>query len=326
MKIQSILFYKRYVIFVVSIALLLSFTGSAQAQEFEADIQGMTISSMKAQMLFLSSDELQGRFAGSEYHKIAGRYIESELLRSGFESVEREYFTNEKDITVKFMGGKEIAAGELNMMNIYAEIKGEDTTKSVVIGAHCDHLGDGDGEIYNGADDNASGVIAVLQIAAAFKRSGVKPACNVVFAFWDGEEIGLFGSNYYCEQLKDKPFEVLYYMNFDMIGRNSDESNPTTVSYIYTTAAKECRDWLEAAVQEYQLEIEPNYHASDDPVGGSDNTGFARLKIPIAWYHTGGHPDYHKVTDSYEKINYNKMVEIIRSAYIVAQRMVASAR
>lgn len=211
------------------------------------------------------------------------------------------------------------------MMNIYAEIKGEDTTKYVVVGAHRDHLGDGDGEIYNGADDNASGVIAVLQIAAAFKRNGVKPACNVVFAFWDGEEIGLFGSNYYCEQLKINKKDVIYYMNFDMIGRNSDEANPTTLSYIYTEAATECKDWLMEAIADYDLNLKPNYNAWDNPVGGSDNTGFARLGIPIAWYHTEGHPDYHQVTDSYEKINYPKMRDIISSAYLVVQQMVAAS-
>ena len=159
---------------------------------------------------------------------------------------------------------------------------------------------DGD-QIYNGADDNASGVSAVLQIARAFLASGQQPERNVIFAFWDGEEKGLLGSKYFVQTC---PFvsQIKGYLNFDMIGRNNKPEQPKHVVYFYTAAHPSFGDWLKKDIKKYGLQLEPDYRAWDNPVGGSDNGTFAKAGIPIIWYHTDGHPDYHQPSDHAVKL------------------------
>ena len=192
------------------------------------------------------------------------------------------------------------------------------------MGAHYDHLGydpmlDGD-KIYNGADDNASGVSAVLQIARAFLATGEQPERTVIFAFWDGEEKGLLGSKYFAQVYPDIK-KVKGYLNFDMIGRNMDESRPKHVAFMYTEATPAFGEWLKKDVKQYNLQLEPDYRPWDNPVGGSDNATFARLQIPIMWYHTNGHPDYHMPGDEAYKINWEKVVEISKASFLGAWKM-----
>ena len=171
-----------------------------------------------------------------------------------------------------------------------------------------DEVLDGD-KIYNGADDNASGVSAVLQIAKAFLASGEKPERTIIFALWDGEELGLLGSEYFMQTC---PFasEIKGYVNFDMIGRNNDEQKPKYVVYFYTEAHPQFGEWLKSDIKTYGLGLEPNYRPWDKPIGGSDNASFAKRDVPVIWYHTDGHPDYHQPSDHADKINWDKLVEI----------------
>ena len=208
---------------------------------------------------------------------------------------------------------------KLSLRNVLAKIEGKNPNEYVIVGAHYDHLGldpllDGD-QIYNGADDNASGVAAVLQIARAFLATGVQPERTVIFAFWDGEEKGLLGSEYFvqsCSFVK----QIKGYLNFDMIGRNNDESKPRHVVYFYTEAHPVFGDWLKNDIKEYGLKLEPNYRPWDRPVGGSDNASFAERDIPVIWYHTDGHPDYHLPSDHADRINWEKTVDITKASFL----------
>ena len=207
----------------------------------------------------------------------------------------------------------------LQLANILGWIPGERTDEYVVIGAHFDHIGydptlAGD-QIYNGADDNASGVSAALQIARAFAASGKKPLRNVIFAFWDGEEKGLLGSKYFVQTC---PFvkQIKGYLNFDMIGRNNRPDKPQHVVYFYTEAHPAFGQWLKDAIREHGLKLEPDYRAWDRPIGGSDNGSFALQDIPIIWYHTDAHPDYHQPGDHAERINWEKLTDITRAAFL----------
>ena len=200
-------------------------------------------------------------------------------------------------------------------------IPGKKTDEYVVVGAHYDHVGkdltlEGD-QIYNGADDNASGTSAALQIAKAFVESGVQPERNVIIAFWDGEELGELGSKYFVQTC---PFigQVKGYLNFDMIGRNNKPDHPSYVVYFYTQAHPAFEQWLRGDIQKYHFNLDPNYRAWDKPIGGSDNGSFAVKDIPIIWYHTDGHPDYHQPGDEASKINYPKVVDITRAAFLNA--------
>ena len=163
-------------------------------------------------------------------------------------------------------------------------IPGKNVNEYAIVGAHFDHLGidpalDGD-QIYNGADDNASGVSAVLQIAKAFIASGKQPERNIIFAFWDGEEKGLLGSKFFVQTC---PFisQVKGYLNFDMIGRNNKPQQPMHVVYFYTEANAAFGKWLKEDIKKYNLRLEPDYRPWDKPIGGSDNGSFAKAGVPI---------------------------------------------
>lgn len=281
---------------------------------------------------FLASDELEGREAGFQGGRIAAEYIVSNLKTMGIVPLNESYYqpfeayNKERQKRGRFQVHpdsiaklKEGVHQKLSMRNILGKIEGKNPNEYVIIGAHYDHLGfdpmlDGD-QIYNGADDNASGVSAVLQVARAFLASGQQPERTVIFAFWDGEEKGLLGSEYFvqnCSFLKD----IKGYLNYDMIGRNSNEAIPEQVDYFYTEANKAFGDWLKDDIKKYGLNLKPIYHAWDKPVGGSDNGSFAKREIPIIWYHTNGHPDYHMPSDHTEKINWDKIVDITKASFL----------
>ncbi len=283
---------------------------------------------------FLASDALRGREAGTQWGKIAGEYIVSNLKTLGVKPLYDSYYQpfeayrKERQKKGRYQVHPDSAAvlkqevhQKLSMNNILGVIEGRSTDEYVIIGAHYDHLGydpmiEGD-RIYNGADDNASGVSAVLQIAEAFTAAGRQPERTVIFAFWDGEEKGLLGSEYFTLAFKDMD-KVKAYINFDMIGRNADESNPRYFMYFYTEAHPVFGDWLKDSVKKYGLDLAPDYRAWDRPVGGSDNASFALRDIPVIWYHTAGHPDYHMPSDHTDRINWNKVVDITKASFISA--------
>lgn len=281
---------------------------------------------------FLASDELEGREAGFRGNRIAGEYIVSNLKPLGISPLFDSYYQSfdaynkERQKRGRFEVHPDSIAQlkqdvhqKLSMNNILGKIEGKNPNEFVIIGAHYDHLGvdpmlDGD-RIYNGADDNASGVSAVLQIAKAFMATGIQPERTVIFAFWDGEEKGLLGSKHFVQTFP-RIKEVKGYLNFDMIGRNNNEANPTQVVYFYTEAHPVFGDWLKNDIKKYNLNLKPDYRPWDKPVGGSDNASFALLEIPIIWYHTDGHPDYHMPGDHTDKINWNKLVDITKASFL----------
>lgn len=320
---------KRTGLFVASI--MLSTTLWAQSP-IEKGLNTINKENAEAYIGFLASDELEGREAGFQGGRIAGEYIVSNLKTMGIAPLGESYYqpfeayNKERQKRGRFQVHPDSIAQlkqgvhqKLSMRNILGKIEGKNPNEFVIIGAHYDHLGfdpmlDGD-QIYNGADDNASGVSAVLQVARAFLASGQQPERTVIFAFWDGEEKGLLGSEYFvqnCSFLKD----IKGYLNYDMIGRNSNEAVPEQVDYFYTEANKAFGDWLKNDIKTYNLNLKPIYHAWDKPVGGSDNGSFAKRNIPIIWYHTNGHPDYHMPSDHVEKINWDKIVDITKASFL----------
>lgn len=281
---------------------------------------------------FLASDELEGREAGFHGGRIAGEYIVSNLKTMGISPLFETYYqpfeayNKERQKRGRFQVHPDSIAilklgvyQKLSMRNILGKIEGKNPNEYVIIGAHYDHLGvdpmlEGD-QIYNGADDNASGVSAVLQIAKAFLATGEKPERTVIFAFWDGEEKGLLGSKYFVQNFPEIK-KVKGYLNFDMIGRNNNEARPTHVVYFYTESHPVFGDWLKNDIKKYKLNLTPDYRPWDKPVGGSDNASFALLDIPVIWYHTDGHPDYHMPSDHADKINWNKVVDITKASFL----------
>lgn len=295
-------------------------------------LQSINQSTAEAHIGFLASDELQGREAGFSGGRIAGEYIVSNLKSLGISPLGESYYqpfeayNKERQKKGRFQVHPDSIAElqktvhqKLSLNNILGKIEGKNPNEYVIVGAHYDHLGidpmlDGD-PIYNGADDNASGVSAVLQIARAFLATGEKPERTVIFAFWDGEEKGLLGSKYFVQTYPEIN-QVKGYLNFDMIGRNNNEANPSQVVYFYTEAHPVFGDWLKNDIKMYGLNLAPDYRPWDKPIGGSDNASFAKLNIPIIWYHTDGHADYHMPGDHTDKINWDKVVNITKASFL----------
>ena len=319
------------------LALLLVGNITFAQSPIERALNTINRSSAEATINFLASDELQGREAGFHGSRVTSEYIVSLLQWMGVSPLAESYFQPfdayrkerqkkgrlevHPDSIAKL---KQEVHQKLTMRNVLGMIPGKNTKEYVIVGAHFDHLGidpvlDGD-QIYNGADDNASGVSAVLQIARAFLASGQQPERNVIFAFWDGEEKGLLGSKYFVQTC---PFlsQIKGYLNFDMIGRNNKPQQPKQVVYFYTAAHPVFGDWLKEDIRKYGLQLEPDYRAWENPIGGSDNGSFAKVGIPIIWYHTDGHPDYHQPSDHADRLNWDKVVEITKASFLNMWKM-----
>ena len=319
------------------LALLLVGNITFAQSPIERALNTINRSSAEATINFLASDELQGREAGFHGSRVTSEYIVSLLQWMGVSPLADSYFQPfdayrkerqkkgrlevHPDSIAKL---KQEVHQKLTMRNVLGMIPGKNTKEYVIVGAHFDHLGidpvlDGD-QIYNGADDNASGVSAVLQIARAFLASGQQPERNVIVAFWDGEEKGLLGSKYFVQTC---PFlsQIKGYLNFDMIGRNNKPQQPKQVVYFYTAAHPVFGDWLKEDIRKYSLQLEPDYRAWKNPIGGSDNGSFAKVGIPIIWYHTDGHPDYHQPSDHADRLNWDKIVEITKASFLNMWKM-----
>lgn len=199
----------------------------------------------------------------------------------------------------------------------YAD-NGANTT--IVIGAHYDHLGYGedhnslapnDKAIHNGADDNASGTAAMLELGRLLKASKLKNNNYLLIAF-SGEELGLFGSKYFSESNIIPLKDVNYMVNMDMVGRLTDEKG-LQIGGIGTSPA-----WGEILKKSLPSSLKVHYDSSG--TGPSDHTSFYRKDIPVLFLFTGTHTDYHKPSDDADKINYNGQLTVLKLVYdIVGQ-------
>ncbi len=216
--------------------------------------------------------------------------------------------------------------------NVLAVIEGTDEKlkkEFVFVTAHYDHLGMSDSTvIYYGADDNASGTSGVIEIARAFaeaKKQGVGPKRTVVCMLVSGEEKGLLGSKYYTEFPLFPLDKTTVDINIDMIGRIDDrhKDNP---NYIYVIGSDRMstalHDINELVNKEHtKLELDYKYNAKDDPnhyYERSDHYNFAEKGIPVVFYFNGTHPDYHRPTDTPDKINYEVLAKRAQLAFYVA--------
>ena len=221
--------------------------------------------------------------------------------------------------------------------NVAAIIKGsEKPDEYIIISSHLDHIGiDGDGEVFNGADDDGSGTVAMLEIAEAFKNAadnGHGPKRSIIFLHVTGEEKGLLGSRYYTDYEPLVPLEnTITDLNIDMIGR-IDPKREGDRNYIYLIGSDKLSTDLhnisEQANKEYvNIELDYKYNAENDPnrfYYRSDHYSFAKNNIPVIFYFNGTHADYHQISDTPDKINYdlleNRSRLIFHTAWEVANR------
>ena len=207
--------------------------------------------------------------------------------------------------------------------NVLGFVEGTDPKlkdEVVVVTAHYDHLGKRGDDIYNGADDNGSGTTTVLEVAEAFveaKKQGVGPRRSVLLMLVTGEEKGLLGSQYYAEHPIFPIANTVANVNVDMVGR-VDEKYTDNPNYVYVIGSDrlstELHEINETANKKYtNLVLDYTYNADDDPnryYYRSDHYNFAEKGIPAIFFFNGTHDDYHRTSDTVEKINFEKM-EII---------------
>jgi len=192
----------------------------------------------------------------------------------------------------------------------------------IVVGAHYDHLGHGEGgdafgydenkqQIFNGADDNASGTAALVEIATALAGApgiGGKPRnYGVIFAAWSGEEIGLIGSDHFVEHPPVPTERMAAYVNMDMVGRMQDNK-------LIVQGAASSPGW-KGLVEKRNVPAGFDLTVQDDPYLPTDTTSFYRVHVPVLQIFTGGHPDYHRPSDTAEKINYPDLKRITEFTY-----------
>lgn len=202
-----------------------------------------------------------------------------------------------------------------NAANIIGFLKGKDTTQSIIIGAHYDHIGidynhAGIDSICNGADDNASGVAAILELAKfSYKKRDFD--CNLVFVAFSAEESGFVGSSYFLRNLPSEIGEIKAMLNFDMVGRMRDD----TLFIRHTDSANEWSEYL-ANIQTNNLSL-----IFDKKKGASDEGVFLEQGIPSLWFYTGNHKDVHKVTDEAILINYGGINRVVRYVFEILEQI-----
>ena len=208
----------------------------------------------------------------------------------------------------------EVKAEALLVRNVLGYIPGVDTTKTIVIGAHYDHLGTRNGLIYNGADDNASGVAGMLAIAGVWSRSGIKPGCNMIFAAWAAEEKGLLGSSWFVNHFDDSRQSIRLNVNFDMISRSDPNDTAGKIISIGFLRGTDNLKSMAASLngnlhRPFELDLwETTGH------GGSDYAPFAMRKIPVMSFFSGYHNDYHSPRDIFAQSDSVKMEAILKLA------------
>ena len=217
---------------------------------------------------------------------------------------------------------------KLTSDNVLGYIEGTDLKDElVVITAHYDHLGYDNGEVCNGADDDGSGTVSVIELAEAFqkaKNDGNGPRRSILFMTVSGEEKGLWGSKYYTENPVYSIEKTVVDLNIDMIGRRDDEHDND--NYIYLIGADRISMDLHVISEKINkkyinYDIDYTFNKRTDPnqfYYRSDHYNFAKNGIPVIFYFSGVHKDYHKPTDDVDKINFNKVQRTTKMVFFTA--------
>ncbi len=272
---------------------------------------------LKKHISFLASDNLKGRGTSSEEEQKAAKYIASQfkeykLIPKGTDAYMQD-FTFKKNANPHDTGTVNIK--ERKGTNVIGYID-NGANKTIVIGAHYDHLGMGfdynsldanpENKIHNGADDNASGTAGVLELARILSTNNKVEKNNYLFICFSGEELGLIGSKKFCEKPTIPIKDINCMLNMDMIGRLNDSTMKLMIYGMGTSPT-----WgklLEDVKSPFSLKLD------SAGIGPSDQTSFYLMDIPVLHFFTGQHTDYHKPSDDADKINYTgekKVLEYI---------------
>lgn len=290
-------------------------------------MNSITPEKLKTKLYIVASDEMEGRETGSKGQKKAGKYLIDQYKKSkiSYPKGAKSYY---QPIPASFLNAKH-NEGLPDSENIWAYIEGSEKPDEVlVISAHYDHVGVKNGDIYNGADDDGSGTVAILQIAEAFqqaKKEGHGPKRSILFLHVTGEEHGLHGSRFYSENPLFPIANTVADINIDMIGRR-DFDHPNTNNYVYVIGADRLSSDLHnitvAQNNKYtHLDLDFKFNDPKDPnhfYERSDHYNFAKHGIPSVFLFNGVHADYHQKTDKVDKIEFDALAKRTQLAFVIA--------
>ncbi|MGE0588028.1 MAG: M20/M25/M40 family metallo-hydrolase [Cyclobacteriaceae bacterium] len=278
--------------------------------------------SLKDDVTFLASDDLEGRKTGTEGEQKAAQYIVNRFTNIGLRPAGTEEFYQQYEVTPSQNPHEMPKVGEdgdsltIKSKNVigYIDNPGDEI---IIIGAHYDHLGYGGvnslfrsdtAQVHNGADDNASGVAVMIQLAERLKTKKMNK--DVLFIAFSGEEEGLWGSNYFAKNSTVDLGKVTGMINLDMVGR-LDEQRGLAVHGVGTSPS-----WPDMINKANTDSLQLVFRESG--VGPSDHTSFYLQDLPVLHFFTGQHSDYHKPGDDAEKLNYDGMVKVAEMIELIA--------
>lgn len=285
------------------------------------DTEMAKTANLKKNISFLAADDLKGRLTGSKEETVAANYLVNQFKSLKLKPYDGKNYIQDFNYKVKVNPHDTIANSGVDNTgkNVIAFLDNK-ASKTIIIGAHYDHLGlnehnnstkmNSSGEIHNGADDNASGVSGVLELARMYSQNKSIEKVNYIFALFSGEEDGLIGSKHMAETLKNKYPNIIAMINMDMIGRLNDKKE-LTVGGIGTCPVFK-------NIVETNKPAGFNITLDESGIGPSDHTSFYLKDIPVLFFFTGTHTDYHKPSDDEDKINYTGEKNIVDYAFRVA--------
>ena len=269
-----------------------------------------------------SSDYFEGRGTGQKGQKKAVEFLKNYYIKEGISPGKnsKNYFQPFSASIVRQNGSykrlKLDEDGEIKSENVISIIKGSIYPEQyIVLSAHLDGSGFNMGKIYNSADDNGSGTVALLEIAQAFKlaeKNGHGPKRSIVFLHFSAEENGLIGSEFYVKNPLYDLKNTVVNLNLDMIGRIDPKRVDKNQNYIYLIGSNRLSNDLHNISEKVnskteKLILDYTYNSPNDPnrfYERSDHWNFAKNNIPVIFYFSGTHEDYHKPTDTADKIEY----------------------
>jgi len=291
----------------LTLSLLISFSINSQESNKE---------SIKKDIEYLACEELEGRFPGTNGEDLAANYIAEKFEKFGLTKLTGSYF-QDFNFTLPSSPHEEVKFNEetnskIDTKNIIAFID-NNKKNTVIIGAHYDHIGYGGqysldrgvNEIHNGADDNASGTAMLISLAKQLKnRNDLKN--NYLFIAFSAEELGLIGSRYFVNSEIFDSESINFMINLDMVGRLNEERELSIYGVGTSSIFKQVVNSLN---NNFKLKI------INDGTGPSDHTSFYNKDIPVLFFNTGSHENYHRPSDDVDLINYEGISEI--SNYVI---------
>ncbi len=299
---------------------LFSSTVFSQSDLSKIYSNNITSKELKELLYVYASDYFGGREVGSKGQKIAVDFLREFYKRHSIDPAKgtNDYFQYIKNIKTRkyYLNKQFVRSGIFDSENVVSIIHGSIfPNEYIILSAHLDAHGTHDGKIYNGADDDGSGNVSLLEIAQSFSnavKDGHPPKRSIIFLHVTAEEKGLIGSKYYVDNPLYPLENTIANLNIDMIGRIDPKRKDKDPNYIYLIGSdkisQELHNISEKINSTYtQLKLDYKYNDDKDPnrfYYRSDHYNFAKNNIPVIFYFNGVHEDYHEPTDTADKINY----------------------